>query len=100
MLAGPIRMSCQNMSKKVYILAGFVIVAAAAAAFILTREEDPQVKLAKEEIRQAEAALASFQNTVNAIPDLELSQDVKNDFKMEAGLMGLLGSVTGDEDNN
>lgn len=80
------------MSKKIYILVGIVVIAA-AAAFVLTREEDPQVKLAKEEIRQAEAVFNEFQNKANAIPALELSQDVKNDFKMEAAYAGLLGTL-------
>lgn len=76
------------------------MVVATAAAFLLTREEDPQVKLAKEEVRKAEAVLASFQNVINAIPALELSPDVKNDFKMQSSFLGLLGSVTGEEESN
>ncbi|MEK9180389.1 MAG: hypothetical protein AAB897_03180 [Patescibacteria group bacterium] len=88
------------MTKKIIII-GFVLIAAAAiGVFLLFGKEDPLVAKAKEEIRATEAVLASFQNTVNAIPALELSQDVKNDFKMQANFFGLLGSVTGDEDTS
>lgn len=83
------------MPKKIYIAVG-VIVIAAAAVFVVTREEDPQVKLAKEEIRKAEAVLTGFQNTINAIPALELSQDVKNDFKIQTNYLGVIGSIIPD----
>ena len=87
------------MAKKIIILV-VILAILGAAAFIFLGKEDPLVTQAKEEIRKAESMLVSFQNTVNAIPSLELSSDTKNDFKMEANLIGLLGSITGDEDNN
>lgn len=79
------------MSKKLYISVGLVIIIAAAVVFMVTREEDPQVMRVKEEILRAEAVLTGFRNTINAVPALELSEDVKNDFKMEANFFGLIG---------
>lgn len=87
------------MNKKIFIVVGLGIVVA-VAVFVLMRGEDPLVTQAKEEVRQADSTLVSFENKINAIQALEFSQDVKNDFKMQAGLLGLLGSITGDEDNN
>lgn len=89
------------MSKKILIIIVVVVIAIAGTiAVFFGSKENPLVTRAKEEIRQAETVLVEFQNKINAIPALEPSQDVKNDFKMQANLFGLLGSVTGEEEKN
>jgi len=85
-----------NYMKNILILIGVIIVAA-AAYFLFIAKEDPMVTQAKEEVRQAEAALERYQNTVNAIPALELSQDINNDFKIESNYLGAIGSVVSGE---
>ena len=81
------------MNKKILItiIAGIIIIGA-GAIFLFTREEDPVVLQVKEEVRQANETYFSFQNVINAIPQLEISEDVKNDFKMEAAYFGIFGN--------
>ncbi|MBI4812687.1 hypothetical protein HY798_04640 [Candidatus Falkowbacteria bacterium] len=85
----------KNMNKTLFILIGTVIVFG-IAAFFLFAKEDPLARQAKEEVRQAEGVYSNFQNTVNAIPILELSSDVKNDFKIQAAYFGFIGYLEPD----
>lgn len=83
------------MDKKIFIPIGAVIIVGLIAFFLLTKK-DPLATQAKKEVRQAEAVYSNFQNTVNAIPTLELSSDVKNDFKMQTAYLGFIGYLEPD----
>lgn len=79
------------MNKKI-LLVILLIIVAGGVVFLLTRKEDPMVLQAKEEVHQANEIYFSFQNIINNIPQLEISRDVKNDFKMEAAYFGIFGN--------
>src|SRR3989344_1709865 len=79
------------MSKKLLVAIIAIFIVGAAAFFILSQKEDPLVTQAKGEVQRANDTYLAFQNRVNAIPALEISQDVKNDFRMESAFFGIIG---------
>lgn len=83
------------MSKKIIIIISVVIIGG-VAAFLFLAKENPLVTQAKEEVSRAQVALDGFQNIINAIQALELSSDVKNDFKIQGNYLGVMGYIIPD----
>lgn len=81
--------------KKILALIGITIIAF-AIYFLFIAKDDPTVAQAKTEVKQAQTLFEEYQNTVNAIPALELSSDVKNDFKIESNYLGAIGRIVPD----
>ena len=84
------------MVKKFLLAISLVFIVGAVAFFILTQKEDPLVLQAKAEIRRTNEEYLAFQNRVNAIPVLEVSKDVENDFLMVSSLFGTFGYLVPD----
>lgn len=87
------------MVKKILVVGSSLLIVSAALGVVLLLglgKEDPLVTRAKEEVRQTQAAFDIFQNTVYAIPILELSQDIKNDFKIQTNYLGAMGYIVPD----
>lgn len=81
---------------KKFVLIGIVIIIVLGVYLLFIAKDDPTVAQAKTEIKTAHALLEEYQNTVNAIPALELSADVKNDFKIESNYLGAIGRIVPD----
>jgi len=84
------------MDKK--IVFGILLIIVIGSVIFLLTKQDPMVLQAREELRQAEAVLQDYQNKVNDILFLELSQDVKNDFKIESNYLGVIGYIVPDSE--
>lgn len=84
------------MRKIFFAIIVITLIIGGAVIFLLAQKEDSLVVQARNEVQRANEAYLSFQNVVNVIPLLELSSEVKSDFKMEAAYFDIMGNLEPD----